>query len=122
MDKGYKLQGCQVQKGPKLAISSFKKGQILKKENCFRISLNIVRFAHVVPKQAFKSTIYFNIQKRPKNVQIATLASSSSRCTVSTCLPTIITFPSHMPSVTTNKRHMLRSEVFEVSMNDGHFQ
>ena len=66
MDKGYKLQGCQVQKGPKLAISSFKKGQILKKENCFRISLNIVRFAHVVPKQAFKSTIYFNIQKRPK--------------------------------------------------------
>ena len=37
----------------------------------FRISSNIVSFAQIFPKQALKCTIFFNIQKRPKNGQMA---------------------------------------------------
>ncbi len=54
-----------------------KKGQISFKKFVkitkvkYRISLKNLRFAQICPKQALKYTIFVNIQKRPKNGQMA---------------------------------------------------
>jgi len=77
----------QKLKRPNLAISNFKKGQILKNEkrsnkgqNFFKyffaitrfkvgIKKNIASFAQISPEQALKYTIFVNIPKWPKKAK-----------------------------------------------------
>jgi len=89
------LPGTKNFKRPNLAISSFKKGQILKNEKRpnkghisfkkfvkitelkFRMFRICLKFAEICPKKALKYTIFVNIQRRPKNGQIIFFLTNS---------------------------------------------